>query len=82
MIRGRRSPFTNGNGRLSRIAAGSAGEAGPVQCRIAIGQDEAALTDIHDLVAEMEARKSREVFRAETISGLKHASAARRPRTI
>src|SRR5665213_2598079 len=49
---------------------------GRAQCRIAIGQDDAALTDIHDLVAELGARKSREIFRAEAISGLKHASAA------
>ena len=43
-------------------------------CRIAMGSDDAGLTDLHDLVKEMGARKSRQRHRADVLSGLRDAA--------
>lgn len=43
-------------------------------CRIALGSDEAGLTDLHDLVEEMRAKKSRQRHRTEVLAGLRDAS--------
>src|SRR5262249_10463691 len=42
--------------------------------RIMLKQDDAGLTDLHDLVDEIATRESREKFRSETIDGLRQAS--------
>ena len=44
-------------------------------CRIALNQDEAGLTDLHDLVDEIKAKRSRQRYRAETLGGLRDAAA-------
>ncbi|HWE03142.1 MAG TPA: tetratricopeptide repeat protein [Tepidisphaeraceae bacterium] len=49
---------------------------GRALCRIALGQDDAALSDIHDLVLELTGKKNRDALKPEAISGLKRASAA------
>lgn len=43
-------------------------------CRIALGSDEAGLTDLHDLVDEIGARKSRQRYRDEVVAGLRSAA--------
>jgi tetratricopeptide (TPR) repeat protein len=44
-------------------------------CRIALGQDDAGLTDLHDLVDEIGSKRSRQRYRADTLNGLRDASA-------
>ena len=44
--------------------------------RVALGDNEAALTDFHDLVAEIGSKKNREIYKVEVAAGLKKASAA------
>src|SRR4051812_33576002 len=44
-------------------------------CRIALGGDEAGLSDLHDLVQEIGAKKSRQRYRNEVLSGLRDAAA-------
>lgn len=44
-------------------------------CRIKLKDDDAGLSDLHDLVAEISAKASRNRFRPEAIAGLKQASA-------
>jgi tetratricopeptide (TPR) repeat protein len=43
-------------------------------CRIALGSDEAGLTDLHDLVDEMGAKKSRLRLKGEVLTGLREAA--------
>src|SRR5439155_17828774 len=44
-------------------------------CRIALGSDEAGLTDLHDLVEEIGAKKSRQRYRTDVLAGLREAAA-------
>ena len=43
-------------------------------CRVALGQDEAGLTDLHDLVGELGAKRSRMRYKADALAGLREAS--------
>ena len=43
-------------------------------CRIAMGSDDAGLTDLQDLVKEIGARKSRQRYRADVMAGLRDAA--------
>lgn len=43
-------------------------------CRIALGSDEAGLTDLHDLVEEMGAKKSRQRHRTPVLAALRDAA--------
>jgi tetratricopeptide (TPR) repeat protein len=44
-------------------------------CRITLGNDDAGLTDLHDLVEELGARKSRQRYRGDVLAGLRQAAA-------
>ena len=44
-------------------------------CRIILGNDDAGLTDLHDLVEELGARRSRQRHRGDVLAGLRQASA-------
>jgi tetratricopeptide (TPR) repeat protein len=48
---------------------------GRALCRMMLKQEEAGLTDLHDLVASMHSRPSRAKLKGDVISGLKQASA-------
>jgi tetratricopeptide (TPR) repeat protein len=43
-------------------------------CRIALGNDDPGLTDLHDLVDEIGSRKSRQRYRADVLAGLRDAA--------
>ena len=43
-------------------------------CRVALGSDDAGLTDLHDLVDEIGAKKSRQRYRADVLAGLRDAA--------
>ncbi|MDB5301575.1 MAG: tetratricopeptide repeat protein, partial [Phycisphaerales bacterium] len=43
-------------------------------CRLSMQEDEAGLTDLHDVVTELGAKKNREKYKTETIVGLRQAS--------
>ena len=42
-------------------------------CRVALGSDDAGLTDLHDLVEEIGSRRSRQRYRDDVLSGLRDA---------
>lgn len=44
-------------------------------CRIAIGDDDAGLSDLHDLVNEISTKTSRQRFRPQAIAGIRKAAA-------
>lgn len=44
-------------------------------CRIALGSDAAGLTDLHDLVEELGARKSRQRYLSDAVTGMRDAAA-------
>ena len=43
-------------------------------CRIALAQDEAGLTDLHDLVGELASKRSRARYKPDTLAGLREAT--------
>ncbi|HLL91159.1 MAG TPA: tetratricopeptide repeat protein [Tepidisphaeraceae bacterium] len=45
-------------------------------CRVLLGEDEAGLTDLHDLSNEIAARETRKKFTAEVVAGFQAASTA------
>ncbi len=45
-------------------------------CRIQLAQDEAGLTDLHELVDEIASKQSRHKYKADAVAGLRQASAA------
>ncbi|MDB5334048.1 MAG: hypothetical protein JWP03_5199 [Phycisphaerales bacterium] len=44
-------------------------------CRISMQEDEAGLTDLHDVVTELGTKKNREQYKTEAVAGLREASA-------
>ena len=44
-------------------------------CRIVMGDDDAGLTDLHDLTAEVESKASRRKFKSDLLAGLRDSSA-------
>jgi tetratricopeptide (TPR) repeat protein len=45
-------------------------------CRIELGSDEAGLTDLHDLVDEIAAKKSRQRYRGDVLAGIRQAASS------